>query len=357
VKANGTADAIRGFVVDGVVMVRAMPFYTDGAAAILAGLEVFVRPSSRPIIIATRQSTLALAQSRAVANALSKLHPSVEVKLLPMDTRGDQLLNHPLAPMGGKGLFTGALEAALLNERADIAVHSLKDMPIASNNGLIVAAIPTRGDVRDCLIAHSAGSIDDLPDGAIVGTSSQRRAAQLARLRPDLRFEPLRGNIETRINRVKQERRFEASLLAVVGLQRSGLGEHATAPLPTDVMLPAAGQGALAIQCRAGDHVTLRRCLPLNDSLAAACVGAERQVVAKLAGDCTSPLAVLVEPIGERQLRLRVKALSHDGQQCIEADETTNLRDLRRVVDATANRMLDEGAKRIVAMQDESVNP
>ena len=307
-----------------------------------------MRPSRRPIIIATRKSRLALAQSQAVANALAKLNPNIGVRLLPMDTRGDQMLSHPLAGSGGKGLFTRALESALLREKADMAVHSLKDMPTDSTNGLVIAAVPKRGDVRDCLIAHTAESIDALPPNATIGTASRRRAAQLAQQRPDLRFETLRGNIETRIQRVKQDKQFDATLLAVAGLQRGGLGEHANHPIPTDVMLPAAGQAALAIQCRAGDHVTLRRCLPLNDSLTAACVEAERSVIAKLAGDCTSPLAVLAEPVEGGKIRIRARALSPDGSQCIEADDVGTLRQLRHTADRVIKYLIAHGAPQII---------
>jgi hydroxymethylbilane synthase len=312
-----------------------------------------LRPSRRPIIIATRKSRLALAQSQAVAKALARLNPSVEVRLLPMETRGDKMLDHPLAAGGGKGLFTGALEAALLREKADLAVHSLKDMPTASTNGLVIAAVPTRGDVRDCLIAHSADSIDSLREGAVIGTASRRRAAQLARIRPDLVFQTLRGNIETRLQRVEQEQKFDATLLAVAGLQRGGFGKHAKVPLATDVMLPCAAQAALAIQCRAGDHVTLRRCLPLNDSLTAACVEAERSIIAKLAGDCTSPLAVLAEPVEDNKIRLRAKALSHDGRQCVEADQTSTLRQLRHTTDRIVQQLIADGARKIIKLTRE----
>jgi len=294
-----------------------------------------------------------MAQSQAVANALSKLHPAVDVRLLPMDTRGDQMLDHPLASIGGKGLFTGALEGALLAERADVAVHSLKDMPTDSKSGLVIAAIPKRGDVRDCFIAHTALTIDDLPTEAIIGTASRRRAAQLARLRSDLRFETLRGNVETRLKRILEERRYDGTLLAAAGLTRSGHGGHASRPIDPAVVLPAAGQGALAIQCRAGDHVTLRRCLPLNDSLAAACVEAERRIVAKLAGDCTSPLAALAEPTDDGRIRLRARALSHDGTRCAEAETSTTLRDLRHAADAITHRLIDQGAQQIINLIDE----
>jgi len=312
-----------------------------------------VRSSRRPIIIATRKSRLAMAQSQAVANALKKLHPSTEVRLVPMDTRGDRMLSHPLASIGGKGLFTGALEGALLAERADVAVHSLKDMPTDNKSGLVIAAIPKRGDVRDCLIAHTATDIDDLPETAIIGTASQRRAAQLARLKPGLRFETLRGNVETRVGRIVEERRFDATLLAVAGLMRSGLGRHAGKPIDPAVILPAAGQAALAIQCRADDHVTIRRCLPLNDSLTAACVEAERRIIAKLAGDCTSPLAALAEPTDDGGIRLRARALSHDGVQCAQAAESTTLGDLRHAADAIVRRLIDQGAERIVHLGGE----
>jgi hydroxymethylbilane synthase len=308
-----------------------------------------LRPSRRPIVIATRRSRLAQAQANAVARALRKLHPGVEVRMLLVDTDGDKVLDRGMGPAGGKGLFTRAIELALLHERADLAVHSLKDLPTDAQAGLVIAAIPPRGDVRDCLIAHSAESIEKLPQGAKVGTASLRRAAQVKHVRPDLRVEPLHGNIDTRLRRVLEERAFDMTLLAAAGLQRAGLGQHANRPLPTEVMLPAAGQAALALQCRADDHVTLRRCMALNDSQTALCVEAERGVAAALAADCHAPLAALAEAVDGRQIRLRARAMNPGGSVCLEADRTGTLKSIKRITQAVIDELVDQGARQVMA--------
>ncbi len=257
-------------------------------------------------------------------------------------------MGQPLSPHGGKGLFTRGVEKALLQERADVAVHSLKDLPVHETPGLVLAAIPRRGDVRDCLIAHSAGSVDDLPHGATVGTGSPRRAAQLRRLRPDLQIEPMRGNVDTRLRRVLTDHQYDMTLLAVAGLQRAGLGEHAAAPLDVQVMLPAGGQGALAIQCRADDHVTLRRCLPLNDALAATCVRVERQVIEALQADCHSAVGVLAEAAQSNGLRLRVRVLSEDGSAMASTDESGPIKAARKLACATIDALHEQGATQIL---------
>jgi len=307
-----------------------------------------LRPSRRPIIIATRRSRLALAQAQAVAHALRSLHPRIDAKLLPVDSEGDRLVDQPLQRHGGKGAFTRSIEHALLHERADLAVHSLKDLPVHESAGLVIAAIPRRGDVRDCLIPHSAASLQDLPQQAAVGTGSPRRAAQLLRIRPDLRIEPLRGNIDTRLRRVLNDRLYDLTLLATVGLQRAGLGEHASKALDVQTMLPAAGQGALAIQCRADDHVTLRRCLPLNDAATATCVRAERQVVAALHADCYSPVAVLAEPADVNRRLLRARVLSTDGQTMVQTEQAGPMKSVKRLARKAADELLAQGAMQIM---------
>ena len=199
-----------------------------------------------------------------------------------------------LRTWAAKGYSLAPLSRELVDGNADLAVHSLKDLPaIPETPGLVLAAVPPRRDVRDCLISPHATSIDKLPIGATLGTAGPRRASQAKRLRPDLQIRLIRGNIETRIRKVLEDRQVDATLLAMAGLQRANLTEHAQHPIDPAIMLPAAGQGALALQCRADDHQTLRRCLPLNDPLTAACVNTERQIVADLGGNCHSPIAVL----------------------------------------------------------------
>jgi len=311
-------------------------------------LEAAVRPSRRPIVIATRPSRLAQAQANAVANVLRKLHPKIKVELLLVDSEGDRLVDLPLGRGTGKGLFTGAVEAALCSERADLAVHSLKDLPTTDTAGLVIAAIPKRGDVRDCLVGCDAADVQALPAGARIGTSSPRRAAQLLRWRSDLRIEPLRGNIDTRIRKVVDQNVCDAAILAMAGLQRSGLAAHATKPIAVEKMLPAPGQAALAIQCRAGDHVTMRRCLSLNDSATAACVEAERHIVATLGATCHTPIAALAEPAEGGKLRIRAQLLSQDGQTNIDADRTASDKHSRKLADQIANELLGQGAATVM---------
>jgi hydroxymethylbilane synthase len=314
-----------------------------------------LRKSRRPLIIVSRRSTLARAQAEAVGQALARLHPTVTITYRWIESEGDQSANTPGAPdaplseAGGKGLFAGTLEREVLAGTADLAVHSLKDLPArpapgSKSAGLAIAAIPPRADVRDCLVAqHGAKSIEALPRGATLGTAGPRRAAQVLRLRPDLQIKLIRGNIETRIKKVLEEKQYDATLLAVAGLVRAGLSRHAKHALDTAVMLPAAGQGALALQCRADDHVTLLRCLPLNDPATATAVHVERGIVAALNGDCHSPIAVLAltTPTG---VSVRARVLSLDGQTCLEAADESPLRALGKMIKRVVESLQARGA-------------
>jgi len=307
-----------------------------------------LRPSKRDIIIATRKSKLATTQSRGVGEAIHRLNPRVSLHLVELESEGDQVKDHPLAAIGGKGLFTRVIEQALLSQKADIAVHSLKDMPTEITPGLVMAATPKRMPVHDVLIARDADRIEDLPQGATLGTCSKRRAAQALRIRPDLKIVPLRGNVETRIRKVMELGEVDATMLAAAGLARLGLTDYLTKPIPVEQMLPAVGQGALAVQCRADDNTTMRRCLPLNTAVAATCTNAERHVVARLNGDCHSPIAVLAEFVDSIDLRVRARVMSPDGQEFLEADERGPVKRLRGLCDAVADDLLNQGARRIL---------
>ena len=286
---------------------------------------------------------------------LAKLHPRVPIEYHTVQTDGDQLADAPLADAGGKGLFTRAVEQALLDKKTDIAVHSLKDIPATdalnlNKRRLVTAAIPRRADHRDCLITHdpNADNIDNLPKGAIIGTASPRRAAQIKHLRPDVEVRLLRGNVDTRLNKVLQDKQVTATFLAVAGLQRLGLGEHTGRPIDADTMLPAAGQGALAVQCRLDDHASMIRCLPINHGPTAAAVTAEQQVVAALNGDCHSPIAALAEPIndnGTLRFRLRAQVLSPDGTQSILADAQGDAQKLAQLVNHVLDQLNTQGAQ------------
>ena len=318
-----------------------------------------MRRSQKPIVIASRTSPLARVQAEMVGRGLSRLNPHLEVKYVWVTSEGDRVQTGSLAEVGGKGLFTKAVEAVVLAGDADIAVHSMKDMPADEvTPGLQIAAVPKRADVRDVLIGqHGPITIDELAQGANVGTSSPRRAAQLKRLRPDLSLRVIRGNVDTRIGKVMGDMPLhDATLLAMAGLKRLGHSQHTTKPLPVETMLPAASQGALGIQCRRDDHVSLTRLLPLNDPATSTAIHAEREVVAGLGADCHSPIAVLAEQVDPAKtqakrnadshwFRLRARVLSSDGSTMLEADEQCKTRDLRRLVKQVVKEMSDQGAK------------
>lgn len=325
-----------------------------------------MRRSTRPIVIASRRSALARAQAELVGRALAKLHPHLEVAYRWIESEGDRTAGR-LSGHGGKGLFTRAIEAVLLEQQADIAVHSLKDLPAADHEQtprLTLAAIPKRGDRRDCLIARNGWrGLDDLPEGAVLGTSSPRRAAQALRCRADLRITLLRGNVDTRLRHVLEPAgapQYDAALLAAAGLKRLGHKGLAVHTLDVDTMLPAACQGALAIQCRADDHVSLTRCLPLNHAPTATAAHAERQLVAALGADCHSAVAVLAEPVAPEKtrakrnadahwFRLRARVLAPDGSSVLEADKQVKTPELRRLVKRMAEDLLSRGAAELIA--------
>lgn len=254
-------------------------------------------PAPTVLRLGTRGSLLARTQSQLVANALEKAHPGVHVELVVLRTSGDQITDRPLHDVGGKGLFTRELEQALLAGQIDFAVHSFKDvpvtMPLVDPSGLMIAAVPEREDSRDVLASDVPRRIDELPPGAKVGTGSLRRRCQLLELRPDLIVVPIRGNIDTRLRKLK-EGQYDAVVLAAAGLKRAGLFEDSCmSMIDADTFLPAPGQGALAVQCRRGDERTSEMLAALNDAESAECVKAERDVVAELEGDCHSPIAAL----------------------------------------------------------------
>lgn len=292
-----------------------------------------------------------------VARGLSRLHPKLEVQFVWIESEGDRVTSGPLSAVGGKGLFTKAVERAVLSGKADIAVHSMKDMPADEETpGLQIAAVPKRTDVRDVLVSRSgARSLADLAQGATLGTSSPRRAAQLLRVRPDLVIELLRGNVGTRIERATQGPGPDATLLAAAGLRRLAMAQWLEGVLDVETILPPAGQGALGIQCRRDDHITLTRCLPLNDATTSTAVHAERSVVAALGADCHSPIAVLAEQVDpsktrakrnsdSHQFRLRVRVLASDGSRQLEVDEACKTRDLRRLVASAVKDLTQRGA-------------
>ena len=240
--------------------------------------------------IATRQSALALWQAEHVAARLRAAHPDLSVELLPMTTRGDRILDRPLAQIGGKGLFLKELEVALAERRADIAVHSYKDMPMELDAGFDVGAVLERADAADGFVSVNFARIDELPRGAKVGTSSLRRQAQLRALRPDLELADLRGNVNTRLAKLDAGD-YDAIVLACAGLERLGLAANIRSRLVAPAWLPAAAQGAIAVELRAEDERTAALIAPLHDEATARCTRAERAMTRHLQGNCEVPIA------------------------------------------------------------------
>ena len=283
----------------------------------------------RPLRIGTRGSPMALIQTGSVRDRLVSAHPDLAaagaVEIVTIRTTGDRVQDRRLADIGGKGLFSKEIEEALTTGTIDLAVHSLKDMETWLPDGLEIACVLARDDPRDALLSMKAASLAGLPMGAKVGTASLRRQAQLLRLRPDLSIMPIRGNVNTRIDKLAAGE-FDAIVVALCGLERLEKAGLATEVLAADVMLPAVGQGALAIECRAGDDALRQLLDPLHDPITAACVGAERAMLAALDGSCRTPIAGLAECDGG-QLTLEGLLLKPDGSAEIRARCTGDISD------------------------------
>jgi len=270
------------------------------------------------IVIATRESRLALWQAEHVRGLLRKLYPACRVELLGMTTRGDQILDRPLAKVGGKGLFVKELETALFDRSADIAVHSMKDVPMQLAPEFALVAIGPREVPLDAFVSNQYAGLEDLPPGAVVGTSSLRREAQLHANHPTLVVTSLRGNLDTRLRKL-DEGQYDAIILAAAGLTRLGLDERIRSVLSAEASLPAAGQGALGIEALADRPEVAAWLAPLNDAATAACVRAERAVSRALAGSCEVPLGAYAE-FAAGQLMLRGLVATPDGTRIARAE-------------------------------------
>jgi hydroxymethylbilane synthase len=303
--------------------------------------------TDRALRIGTRGSALALRQSEWVAGELRRLHPDLGVELLIIKTRGDQIIDRPLTEVGGKGLFVKEIESALLSRHVDLAVHSLKDVPTETPSGLALAAFPPREDPRDVLVCREAAGLAALLPGARVATSSLRRMAQLRHARPDLAFVPLRGNVDTRLRKLR-EGQADAVVLAGAGLIRLGLTSLITEWLTPAVCVPAAGQGILCLETRADDVTTRALLAPLDSPASRACAAAERQVVAALQGGCEIPLGVLAEV---RDFALHLVAALGDvrGERLIWAEAEGPLDHPAVAAEVLAGRLRELGAEQIVA--------
>ncbi len=297
--------------------------------------------------IGTRGSALALRQAELVAAALRRAWPGLAVELVPIRTSGDKLAHANLAQVGGKGLFVKEIEEALLAGRIEAAVHSLKDLPAGVPEGLVLAAFPEREDPRDVLVSRSGDGLHRLPTAARVGTSSLRRKLQLLAGRPDLVVEPIRGNVETRLRKL-DEVAYDGIVLAAAGLRRLGLAPAGATTLGPDQMLPAVGQGTLAVEVREEDEAIRRLVAALDHAETRAATVAERTFLAAMGGTCTTPLAAYARYEAGR-LVLSAFVATPDGSRCLREAEALNAgtpADLGRIV---ADRMLARGAAEIVA--------
>ncbi|VEC01773.1 Porphobilinogen deaminase [Cedecea lapagei] len=297
--------------------------------------------------IATRQSPLALWQAHYVKQRLEAFHPELTVELVPMVTRGDVLLDTPLAKVGGKGLFVKELELAMLDGRADIAVHSLKDVPVEFPEGLGLVTICERDDPRDAFVSNHYQTLDELPTGSIVGTSSLRRQCQIAEQRPDLVIRSLRGNLGTRLGKLDKGE-YDAIILAVAGLNRLEMQERIRYALPPEVSLPAVGQGAVGIECRLDDERTQALLAPLNHHETAIRVSAERAMNMRLEGGCQVPIGSYAE-LKDNELWLRALVGAPDGSVMVRGERRGKPEDAVAMGVSLAEELLDNGAREILA--------
>ncbi|NEV62306.1 hydroxymethylbilane synthase [Thiorhodococcus minor] len=301
---------------------------------------------SNIIRIATRKSPLAMWQAEHTAARLKALHPGLEVEIIGMTTKGDKILDAPLAKVGGKGLFVKELEQGMLANEADIAVHSMKDVPVEFPEGLYLAVIMEREDPRDAFVSNKFESFDQLPQGACVGTSSLRRQCQIAQSRPDLRIEPLRGNVNTRLSKLDNGD-YDAIILAAAGLVRLGFGERIRSRIEPAASLPAIGQGAIGIECRVDDPRVNDLIAPLNHPDTADRVRAERAMNARLQGGCQVPIAGFATLDGDR-LQLKGLVGSPDGARILRAESEGSRSDAEAIGTRVADDLLGQGADEIL---------
>ncbi|MBJ7538298.1 hydroxymethylbilane synthase [Marinomonas transparens] len=298
------------------------------------------------IVVATRESQLALWQANTVKAQLEALYPHLNVELLGMTTRGDQILDSPLSKIGGKGLFVKELENALLDGRADIAVHSMKDVPMAFPEGLGLAIICEREDPSDAFVSNTFASLDALPAGSVIGTSSLRRSCQLKMWRPDLVIKELRGNVNTRLKKLDNAE-YDAIILASAGLIRLEMQDRIRLKIPAEISLPAGGQGAMGIECRSDDADTLQLLAPLEHEETALRVIAERAVNERLNGGCQAPIACFATLTGDN-IWLRGLVGSPDGKTMIQGEIRGHKEDAKSLGIQLADDLLERGADTIL---------
>ena len=296
--------------------------------------------------IATRKSPLALWQAHYVSNMLQHHHPELKIELVTMVTQGDKILDTPLAKVGGKGLFVKELETGMLEGRADIAVHSMKDVPVEFPTGLRLAVICEREDPRDAFVSNNFATLEDLPQGARLGTSSLRRQSQIAALRPDLKIIDLRGNVNTRLKKL-DDGEYDAIILAAAGLKRLEFEARITQYIDTDVCLPAIGQGAVGIECRSDDARVLNLIAPLNDNKTQIRVTAERAMNERLQGGCQVPIAGYAE-FEKGLIMMRGLVGQVDGKKIIRGDIAGPADNAEELGIVLAEDLLSRGADKIL---------
>jgi hydroxymethylbilane synthase len=299
------------------------------------------------LVIASRESALAMWQAEYIRDRLRELYPQTEVSILGMTTQGDQILDVTLSKIGGKGLFVKELETALEDGRADLAVHSLKDVPMQMPDGFVLAAIGEREDPHDAFVSNKFENLAALPAGSLVGTSSLRRESQLRARFPHLHIVPLRGNVQTRLRKL-DEGQFAAIILAAAGLKRLGLGSRIRCIISSENSLPAVGQGALGIECRANRADVIACLQPLHHPDTAACVLAERAMSRSLGGSCQVPLGGFAEVKGGK-LRMRGFVASPDGKRMMHAELTGDIANPEALGNRIADELRTQGAEEILA--------
>lgn len=302
--------------------------------------------SNNTIRIATRKSPLALWQAEHVQAALMASHPGLQVEILGMTTRGDKILDTPLAKIGGKGLFVKELEVSMLEGTADIAVHSMKDVPVEFPEGLQLAVILEREDPRDAFVSNNYDSIEDLPQGAKLGTASLRRQCQISAYRPDIEILPLRGNVNTRLSKLDNGE-YDAIILAVAGLKRLGFEQRIRAALSAQQSLPAIGQGAIGIECRSDDERVHALLQPLHHEHTAICVAAERAMNERLNGGCQVPIAGYATLDGDT-LSMSGLVGEPDGSRILHEQISGDAKDAVAIGAGIAESLLDQGADKIL---------
>ena len=298
----------------------------------------------KKLVIATRRSRLALWQAEHIQRELQRLHPGLTVALLPMSTKGDEILDRSLESVGGKGLFVKELESAMTDGRADLAVHSIKDVPADLPQGFVLAAITAREDPRDALVSNRFATLGEMPRGAVLGTSSLRRAAQARERHPGLEVRLLRGNVETRVAKLDRGE-YDAIVLAVAGLVRLGLAARIRSRLSLEESVPAPGQGALGIECLATRKDVQQMLAPLADAATAQCVRAERAVSRALGGSCTLPLGAYAV-MHDGKLELTALVASEDGRRVLRARASGS--DPEEVGAQAARALRDQGADAVL---------